>query len=84
MQAKLRRITGVQFEVVKINIKTPEATEDGMNLCCYLFKSEVHIMFKIRPAYSHFTEKKVKPLMCFVSNNVIVKLILLSNFDSHH
>ena len=30
MQVKLRRITGVQFEVVKINIKTAEATEDGM------------------------------------------------------
>ena len=30
MQVKLRRITGVQFEVVKINIKTAEATEGGM------------------------------------------------------
>ena len=30
MQVKLRRITGVQFEVVKINIKTAGATEDGM------------------------------------------------------
>jgi hypothetical protein len=30
MQVKLRRITGVQFEAVKINIKTAEATEDGM------------------------------------------------------